>query len=271
MVEQPLDALQGEITQMFVVNGVVVQALQDSLGVMDFNRQRSLFMQHRAQAVHEVMGVRDMGKHVAGDDDMRRPMFGPHLFRRFPAPEGAHRGNPPLPGHLGDVGCRIDAKHPKPIAQEGRQKSTVITGGLQDIACFRLPRTRDDFLVKPSRILLSRAGGAGHPYVMGKQFLRVRRVVQLDQVARRAPAQRQGVGILFFIRTGQQRIRKRLHAQVKKRFDVATLANAASGDVLHKFFEKWNEPENDGDLSIYRETSIVKAKARTLWQRGPGM
>ena len=148
--EQMLDARQRVVAQMLVIDGVVLQRVEQADEVMQLGNERAAGLEHIDNAVDDRVHVLDMGKAVRRGDDAGRPVLAPDLACDGGAEITLDGRDAALVGDVADVG-RLDAQHAMAAVLEVRQQRAVVGADIDNQIVFAETQHRGGFAAADRR------------------------------------------------------------------------------------------------------------------------
>ena len=123
--EQMGEAADGIMAQMLVINGVVLQIVEQPDQVVRFRNEHAVGCEHFQDALDDGVYVLDMGKAIRRGDHLRGAVFLLHLASHFLREVALDGRDAALIGDLGHVG-RFDAEDAVPTLLEVRDQRAVV-------------------------------------------------------------------------------------------------------------------------------------------------
>ena len=226
----------GEIAEMLVVHGIVLEALEHRARVRHFHDDETVAIDECLRAAQKVLGVVDMGEHVIADDGPRGPTRGSQRRSPCAVEELAHALDTALLRERRDVERRLDAERAyAEVAKAGEQAAVVARHFDDEIIRCESEQVGDGARI---RDVVRRNGfrGAGDVDVVAEQQLGVDDVDELDERAGLAEidVERKGELVARVGDVAQVRVRERLRTEREEAGEAVSSAGpAVRADAVH--------------------------------------
>jgi hypothetical protein len=186
------------ITQMLVIDGVVLQRFDERQKIVVFRYENAILANKRHDAVNHGVNVRDVGKDIGGSDDFGWTEVILGLSRAF-KPEKTHPGADAA--RIGVIGRarRFDAQHRMSAGHEIRQQCSVVGTDIHaeivgsEIEHFGACFVQVGEIVAQDACAVRAVGITG-----GKQYVGIDLQADLNQTAIAAAQPFQRIGGLLF-------------------------------------------------------------------------
>ena len=130
-LQQMLETADGIVTQVLVINGVVLQPVEQPNQVVRLGDEHAVGRKHLQNAIDDGMHVLDMGKAIGGGDDLGGAMLGLDLLRHLLAEIALDGRDAAVIGDFGHIG-RLDAKDAMAALLEIRNQRAVVGADIDD-------------------------------------------------------------------------------------------------------------------------------------------
>src|ERR1700740_613188 len=134
-----MDAYEGEIGEMLVVNGIELIVVDQPLQVRKFQRDNALWRQEVRESSGEIVQVGYLSENVIADDKICSTALGDETLRQVKVEEFNKRRNVPLSRSCRDVDCRLNTGHGDAERQKVLKQIAVVARNLENTAAWPQP------------------------------------------------------------------------------------------------------------------------------------
>ena len=218
---------------MLVVDGVVLQRLDQRQQVVRLRDEDPIVVQHRQDRFDDLVDVLDVREHVGRRDDLRAPVLLDDLRGGLRPEERVDGRDAALHRDLEGVG-RLDAAHAVAALVEIRQQRAVVRPDVDRQRLFPDRIEPHHFVVQLGEVLAQDARRAARVGVVRReQDCGIDDEAELHELAVRAVQQLRRIGRLL-VRTASDRIHRVDWRQIANKQDRTQLLRAANLAALHK-------------------------------------